>query len=167
MNSHISNLDDLQPDDIAGVNTIYPTDTPGDALLEDPQPGNIVSGLGLIRGWACEAGRIDLLIDDNTLVQAAYPTEREDTLDVCGDDDNGFSFLINWNRLGPGTHTVTALRNETEEIGRASVTVVTFGQEFLRGASGRYILPDFPTLGHNVIVEWRESLQNFVIVGAD
>ena len=28
MNSHISNIDDLQPDDIAGVNAIYPSGTP-------------------------------------------------------------------------------------------------------------------------------------------
>jgi len=53
------------------------------------------------------------------------------------------------------------------EFGRATVNVVTLGQEYLRGASGQYILPDFPTLGRNVIVEWRESLQNFVIIGTE
>jgi hypothetical protein len=163
MNSHISDLDDLQPDDIAGVNALYPTDTSGDALLEDPQAGNTVSGIGIIRGWACTAERIDLQID-GTLFQAAYPTVREDTHDLCGDDNNGFSFLINWNRLGPGFHTVVALRNGSEEIGRAAVTVVTLGQEFLRGASGIYRLPNFPTQGHDITIEWRESLQNFVII---
>jgi len=34
---------------------------------------------------------------------------------------------------------------------------------FLTGASGAYVLPNFA--GRNVIVQWQESLQNFVIVG--
>jgi hypothetical protein len=155
----------VQADDIAGVNAIYPTSpsTSPDALLEDPQAGTVLSGLTVIRGWVCAAGRIDLQID-GSIFQAAYPTSRPDTQPVCGTANTGFSFLLNWNSLGNGPHTVVALRDGVE-FGRATVTVVTLGQEFLTGASGQYLLPNFPTPGRNVIVEWRESLQNFVMVG--
>jgi hypothetical protein len=165
MNSHVSDIDDVQTDDINGVNAIYPAfpiATPT-ALLEDPQSGAVQSGLSIIRGWVCAANRIDLQID-GTSFQAAYPTSRPDTQQVCGTSNTGFSFLLNWNQLGDGSHTVVALRDGVE-FGRATVTVVTLGQAFLTGASGQYVLPDFPTAGRNVVVEWRESLQNFVIVG--
>ena len=125
-----------------------------------------MSGLTLIRGWVCTAGRIDLQIDGVSF-QAAYPTARGDTASTCNDDgNNGFSFLFNWNLARDGVHTVVALKDGVE-FGRATVNVVTLGQEYLRGASGQYILPDFPTSGQNVIVEWRESLQNFVIIGTE
>jgi hypothetical protein len=167
MNSHASDLDDVQADDIAGVNTIYPSSSvlDGTALLEDPNPqlGETVSGITIIRGWVCSAGQIDLQID-GTSFQAAYPTSRPDTQPVCGTSDTGFSFLFNWNRLGDGVHTVVALKDGVE-FGRASVNVVTLGQEFLTGLNAQYLLPGFPTSGKNVVIQWRESLQNFVIVG--
>ena len=78
--------------------------------------------------------------------QAAYGTSREDTKEVCGDIDNGFGLLFNWNRLGPGTHTVLA-RADGKFFGHATVTVTTLGQEFLRGASGDFVVEDFPTAG--------------------
>ncbi|MGE0682707.1 MAG: matrixin family metalloprotease [Candidatus Binatia bacterium] len=163
MNSRVSDIDDVQADDIAGVNAIYPDFTANDALLEDPQPGAIMSGLTILRGWACTAGRIDLQIDGVSF-QAVYPTARGDTASICDDDgNNGFSLLFNWNLAGDGVHTVIALKDGVE-FGRATVTVVTLGQEFLTGVNAQYRLPNFPTSGQNVIIEWRESLQNFVIV---
>jgi predicted Zn-dependent protease len=165
MNSRSSDIDDLQPDDIAGVNAIYPAiapPPPPSGVLENPQPGAFVSGIGLISGWVCTASRIDLRIDGGPPVQAAYGTTRADTRSVCGDDNNGFGLLVNWNLLGNGIHTIVALRDGVE-FARATFTVTTLGQEFLRGARGAYILPNF--VGRNVIVEWQESSQNFVIVG--
>jgi len=50
----------------------------------------------------------------------------------------------------------------TTEFGRATVTVATFGTDFLRGASGTYTIP---FNGRNVTLQWQESLQNFVISG--
>lgn len=166
MNSRVSDTDGLQADDIAGVNAIYPLNSAGDALLEDPPDGSTVSGISIIRGWACSAGHIDLQIDGATF-QAAYPTIREDTRTACGGRDNtGFSFLFNWNRLGPGTHQVIALRDGVE-FDRATVNIVWLGTEFLKGVNGAYLLPDFPIPGHNAVVEWRESLQNFLIVDTE
>lgn len=159
MNSRVSDVDALQFDDIAGIQAIYPSSELPAGKLENPQPNGFVSGIGLISGWVCTASRIDLQID-GSVVQAAYGTSRADTRKVCGDENNGFGFLINWNSLGDGPHTVVAFADGIE-FGRATVTVTTFGQEFLTGAGGRYTLR---FNGRNVTVEWREELQNFVIV---
>jgi hypothetical protein len=48
------------------------------------------------------------------------------------------------------------------EFGRASVTVTTFGVDYLTGASGTYTVP---FNNRNVTIEWQEHLQNFVING--
>ena len=81
---------------------------------------------------------------------------------VCGHSDAGFSLLWNWNNLGAGTHTVRALVNGVE-FANTTVQVTTFGEQFLRGESGRFNLPNFPTAGETIVVQWEESLQNFVI----
>ena len=71
---------------------------------------------------------------------------REDTQEVCGDTDNGFSFLWNWSNNGDGEHTVRAL-SDGVEFGTATVTVTTFSTEFLRDTQGSsiHILDNFPT----------------------
>ena len=61
---------------------------------------------------------------------AAYGTVREDTAEVCGDTDNGFNLLWNWNNLGDGVHTVLA-RIDGVPFARSRVTVTSFGEEML------------------------------------
>ena len=175
MNS-VVNYNHLQPDDIAGIRAIYgtragiETPPPSETLtgfLENPGDGSSQSGVGVISGWVCEADEV--VIEFNGVAQpAAYGTERLDTAytpngtEICGDTDNGFGLLFNWNQLRDGEHTVVALVDGVE-LGRATVTVRTFGEEFLRGATGRYVLEDFPTPGRSVTVEWEQGSQNFVI----
>jgi hypothetical protein len=132
--------------------------------LEIPAPGSYMSGIGVLSGWNCNATRIEIEFDGVQTVDAAYGTVREDTLGVCGDSDNGFALLWNFNRLGDGPHTVRALADGVE-FGRATFTVVTLGQEFLRGASNLHAAPDFPFAGTNVALQWQENMQNFAIVG--
>ena len=76
---------------------------------------------------------------------AAYGTERLDTREVCGDVDNGFGLLFNWNLLGDGEHAVVAFV-DGEELGRATVRVTTLGEEFLRGVEGECVVEDFPDI---------------------
>ena len=135
----------------------------GMAMLENPAPDSHQSGVSVISGWACEAEEIVIEIDDMSFT-AAYGTIREDTQEMCGDTDNGFSFLWNWSNSGDGEHTVRAL-SDGVEFGTATVTVITFGTTFLREAQGSHIhiLDDFPTTGEEARVQWTESLQNFVI----
>ena len=133
-------------------------------LLESPFSGSFQSGIGLFSGWVCDASQVEIEIDgDPTLTfMAGYGTHRIDTTGVCGDSDNGFGLLWNWNLLGDGTHTVRALADGVE-FDRATFTVTTLGTEFVRDAKGECRVPDFPTPGETVTLEWQESMQNFVI----
>lgn len=130
--------------------------------LENPQPGGRESGIGIVSGWHCDAGRIEIEFDGTTTYLAAYGTARADTQSTCGKSNTGFSLLINWNTLGAGPHVVRALADGVE-FGRASATVVPLGSEFWRGLSGTMRLDNFPQAGHGVIAAWQESKQNFVI----
>jgi hypothetical protein len=162
MNRRVSDLDTTQPDDLAGVGAIYPASSAsGQGSLENPQPNSAVSGNSLISGWVCTATQITLLVNGSISFPAAYGTPRGDTRTTCGDDDNGFGVLVNWNELGPGTHEVVAFADGVE-FGRATVSVATFGVPFLTGASGTATIP---FNGRNVTLIWVEKLQNFVISG--
>ena len=80
--------------------------------LENPGAASPQSGIGLISGWTCEAEEVEIEIETarGTTVRqrAAYGTERADTEAECGDIDNGFGLLFNWNLLGDGEHEVVA-----------------------------------------------------------
>ena len=130
--------------------------------LENPGPDSFQSGVGVLSGWVCEADTVEIEIDTLPAQVAAYGTERFDTARVCGDTDNGFGLLFNWNLLGDGEHTVVAFVDRVE-LGRATVTVTTLGVEFLRGAAGTCEVENFPRLGETVTLVWQQNSQNFVI----
>ena len=142
----------------------------GVGYLENPGPNSFQSGIGLISGWSCEADTVEIAIGDMAPQEAAYGTERLDTRDACGDTDNGFGLLFNWNLLGDGEHEVVAYVDGAE-LGWATVRVTTVGEgeeaEFLRGAEGECIADDFPSPGKTVRLEWQESSQNFVITDVE
>ena len=131
--------------------------------LENPGPDSFQSGVGLLSGWVCDAERVELELN-GVPQEAAYGTERLDTAGVCGDTDNGFGLLFNWNLLGDGEHDVVALVDGVE-LGGATVTVTTLGQEFLRGVEGTCAVEDFPSPGERVTLEWQQNSQNFIIAG--
>ena len=143
------------------VSTVVPT---VDATLENPQPNSFQSGLGVISGWACEAGEIVIELD-GVPYRAGYGTEREPAVEhICGHSDAGFSLLWNWNNLGAGTHTVRALI-DGQEFATTTVRVTTLGEDpFPRGLSGTFPIPDFPRPGETKRLRWEPSLQNFVII---
>ena len=93
----------------------------GQATLENPAPNSFQSGISVISGWACNAERIEIAFNDGPPQEAAYGTSRGDTQATCGDTDNGFGLLFNWNLLGDGIHTVQALADGVEF---ASLTVI-------------------------------------------
>ena len=71
--------------------------------LENPGADSFQSGVGILSGWVCDAAVVE--IELNGMPQeAAYGTERRDTASVCGDTDNGFGLLFNWNLLSDGEH---------------------------------------------------------------
>ena len=154
----------------------FPQSLRAQSVFENPQPGSFQSGIGVISGWVCEAERIDIVFNPGTTKEetwrAGYRTTREDTAYteegevICGDIDNGFGLLFNWNRLGDGQHTVSA-RADGEEFGSATFTVTTFGEEFPENLGKHARLEDFPSPGTDLIVAWQQSLQNFTIARLD
>ena len=130
-------------------------------VLENPGPASFQSGVGVLSGWVCEADMVEIALN-GVPQEAAYGTERLDTQGVCGDTDNGFGLLFNWNLLGDGEHTMVALVDGVE-LGRVTVTVTTLGAEFLRGVEGECVAADFPSAGETVRLVWQEAQQNFVL----
>ena len=134
--------------------------------LENPGGASFQSGIGVISGWVCAAATVEIEITTEGgevgRHVASYGTGRGDTQDVCGDTNNGFGLLFNWNLLGDGAHTIVAYADDAE-FGRATVTVTTLGAEFVQGVAGACVVPDFPLLGESVTLTWQQSSQNFVI----
>ena len=141
---------------------LLPALSAAQALLETPQPGSFQSGIGLIRGWVCSAGRVDIEVVGRGTLQAVYGESRGDTQSTCGDGNNGFSLQVNWNELGEGIHTVRALADGVE-FGRAQVTVATLGQTYLQGVQGEFVVQPFPQSGKQTRIQWQESRQVFVL----
>ena len=132
------------------------------AYLESPSPQAFFrSGVGLIRGWSCEAGKVEVSVDGGPLQATASGTSRPDTATVCGRTDTGFGLIYNWNRIGEGIHNLRALVNGVE-FANVNFTVATLGGEFRTGLQGSYTVPDFPAAGNPAKIAWSEPHQNFV-----
>ncbi|MBY0275828.1 hypothetical protein K2Z84_10825 [Candidatus Binatia bacterium] len=137
------------------------------SVLENPSPGSVKSGIGVLSGWKCSAGgptAITLTIDDTTTFQAAYGTGRADTIPVCGDADNGFGVLFNFGLLADGEHEIVA-RDGGVEFARATFSTSRFGVSFLVGASGTSFVRDFPSAGQGAFLVWEEASQSFQVGG--
>ena len=132
-------------------------------LLENPGQNSFQSGVRVLSGWVCDADAVEVELGHLGRQMAAYGTERLDTEPVCGDTDNGFGLLFNWNLLGDGKHEIVAYVDDVE-LGRATVRVTTLGEEFLQGVEGECVVEDFPAVGQSVLLEWQQPSQNFVIV---
>lgn len=130
--------------------------------LGNPGAGSDQSGIGLVSGYYCEADRIEVSFDGGPLIEAAYGTTRADTIGACGDDDNGFGLLWNYNLLGPGAHQVSVFADGSL-FGTSSFTVTTLGREFLPGASQEVRVLGFPELASDIILKWQQGNQNYVI----
>ena len=65
---------------------------------------------------------------------------------VCGDINNGFVLLVNWNELGAGEHAIRVLADGME-FARTTVRVTTLGVAFLEDVQRTVVVPDFPRSG--------------------
>ena len=111
--------------------------------FESPEPGQAVSGISTVRGWAFDsvAGRnvrqVDLFVDGVAVgelpccslrgdVQAAFSQFPEDNT-----ADSGWGTGVNWGELTPGSHvvqvTVTSTSGEALTSEARTVTVVRPG----------------------------------------
>ena len=130
--------------------------------LENPAPGALKSGVGVISGWVCDAEELEVSFDGGPRTFVPYGSERVDTAGVCGDADNGFGLLWNYNELGDGPHTVTLYADGMIQT-QVDFNVVTLGTNFLRSVTGQgtIALSD----GKQVNVQWEETTQGFTITG--
>ena len=131
-------------------------------FLENPQDGALKSGVSVISGWVCDAEELEVSFDGGARLFMPYGSERPDTAGVCGDTDNGFGLLWNYNELGDGPHTVT-LYVDGMIYTQVNFNVRTLGTNFLRGVTGQgtITLSD----GTQVNVQWEETTQGFTITG--
>lgn len=131
-------------------------------MLGNPADLGEESGIGLVSGWHCDATLLEVQFDDYPPIEASYGTSRQDTLQTCGDDDNGFALLWNWNILGDGVHTVRVFADGVE-FDSAVFEVNTLGAEFLRNLAPLQTELLALDIGKEVEITWQESKQNFVI----
>ena len=132
------------------------------ATLENPAPGALKSGVGVISGWVCDAEELEVSFDGGPRTFVPYGSERVDTAGVCGDADNGFGLLWNYNELGDGPHTVTLYADGMIQT-QVNFNITTLGTNFLRSVTGQgaIALSD----GKQVNVQWEETTQGFTITG--
>jgi hypothetical protein len=146
---------------------------------ETPAIGATVSGIGLIRGWACyygpglgaapTIGTITYRIDDGPDRILTYGALREDTEEACSlgpsvpSVHTGYGAVVYWGAYGPGEHTFTLLI-DGEVVDERQFFVAAPAAGFMKGLSASYDLEDFPVPGQSVRVEWSEADQNFIIV---
>lgn len=131
--------------------------------LEVPS-GEVMSGIGLISGWHCDAEEISVVIDSETPLLAGYGTDRKDTLELCEDSDNGFGMLYNFGLLESGPHIIRVLANgvEFDRVSFDSLRLST--GSFSINLEGSVEVSDFPKPGHITTLTWDESSQSFSII---
>ena len=136
---------------------------PPQYVFENPTPGSFQSGIGVISGWACDGEGLAVRLNGEVSAMP-HGSERPDTIHVCnGKTNNGFGMLFNFNRLGPGVHTIELLRKGASLGGPRQFTVTVPLEEFARGLAREVTIPDFPSQGRTTTLVWQEALQNFAI----
>src|SRR5690606_14806053 len=88
------------------VVVFLPTLALAQGALEIPQRDSYQTGIGVVSGWKCTAGTITVSFDGGPPIPAVYGSVRGDTQAMCGDTNNAFVLLWNWNLLGDGRHTI-------------------------------------------------------------
>ena len=152
--------------DITGDLTLAGGDPPDDAFLEIPAAGSTQSGIGVVSGWSCLGGHLEVEFSEadgtpiftDVLPHGAF---RDDTQPICEDIYNGFSMPMNWSRLGPGAKTMTLFVNGVERVTR-NFSVTTFGPAFVTDAGGMCTIEDFRD-GQNATFVWQQANQGLVL----
>lgn len=134
----------------------------GKGALENPKPGDPMSGIGTIYGWSCDAELIEIQIDDGGRFSIPYGSARRDTNKACGDTDNGFVTQFNFGLLSNGEHRIRLYVDGIKEQDR-NFLVTRLDKPYMRGLKGSSIVTEFPDKDHDLTLTWSESAQNFQI----
>lgn len=158
-----SDDDFFQPQNLLGEFMIEVGPPAAQAFPETPAAGSIQSGIGLIRGWACDASSVLVQFDNLPPLELAYGATRADTVAVCGDANNGYGGVFAWGSLGEGMHRMRTTING-ELVDEVEFEVRGLGSPYVEGLAGEYQLDGFPQDGEAVVVRWSQAAQNFVII---
>lgn len=137
------------------------------ATLEVPSPNTTVSGIGVISGWKCEAGKLTVRFDSGEPIPLLHGAERVDVLNVgaCDHADVGFVSIMNWGNLDDGEHTAVVY-DDGVEFDRSVFTVRRFREAFVTGASLTLPVQDFPHQGDNAVFTWSQPTQHLELADA-
>lgn len=180
-------------DDIAGVSVRYFNSIVGlDPIvmnLEVPGPGAVMTGVGVIRGWAATQNglqRVENWVDGDYKGNIPTGGNRRDVVAAYPEypdaDTSGFAIIWNYNNFTEGEHTITV--KAIDKFGNSrehsrTFTVVHFPTPFisdpaavtLDGAditySGSKIFIKGMTVSgakYNVDLDWDTATQNYRIV---
>lgn len=158
---------------------IYPNSETPKFNHESPASGQVVSGVGVIRGWACyyrgkgQIGKVTFTIDENEFhFPLPHGSVREDTWEVCDYGlQNGYGGVVYWPIIGnSGDHTLT-IYIDGEEVDSVRFTIaepprtsVPEDIGFRKGAEGEYVIDGFLGTQESVTIQWSEADQNFIII---
>ena len=134
------------------------------AVIENPAPDSVHSGVFIVSGWKCEAdGDITLSFNGGPDFTAVYGSDRADTFPVCDDTDNGWVLLFNYNLLPEGSNILQAYDDGVEFASVKFEVIKLNGQEFVSGASGQC---STEVADNTVQLEWQEGRQGFGVTKA-
>lgn len=131
--------------------------------IENPGHMSYESGVGIISGFHCTADKVKIIVDDREVGLAYVGTNRADAKSLCGKEEVGFAYLINFNSLSPGEHKIKLLHNDVMFATATFFTKRSGGQEFAKGLKRRFRIDGFPSRAQGAEIVWVESKQNFVI----
>ncbi len=134
MQSLVSDLYTLQPDDIAGAAALYGAvsgQQPIVMSIEEPFNGATQSGISTFRGWVVslyELSSLKLYLNGKYKGELDHAGPRNDVCKVYGDypacSESGFAFAFAYGILSEGNHTYRLVARD--ELGNELVKSVTF-----------------------------------------
>lgn len=135
------------------------------ATLDVPRSHATLSGIGVIHGWKCTAGRLTVRFDGGAPLPLLYGAQRKDVQQAgaCSRANVGFVSIMNWSELSDGVHTAVVYDNGVE-FARSTFTVVTPGMAFYTGG-GECVVPDFPDFNQEARFRWDFSTQHMELAG--
>ena len=149
---------------VLSVLWVLVTSTAQAAVIENPAPDSVHSGVFIVSGWKCEAsGDITLSFNGGPGFSAVYGSDRADTFPVCDDTDNGWVLLFNYNLLPEGLNIVQAYDDGVEFASVDFAVIKLNGEEFVSGASGQC---SAEIADNTVQLEWQEGRQGFGVTKA-
>ena len=135
---------------------------PGTMNHETPRANETVSGVNVLRGWSCDGDAFSYQVDSGPLIPLAAKLNRPDTLNDCGDVDNGYAGIVNWNEYSTGIHNLRIYRG-SGAVAIERFIVVSPGTSFVTDVERSITVHDFPEIGDAATLEWSPPQQRFLL----